>query len=149
MEACYTEGVVAPINMNDDNQYYYGGPGVYCVVRNNRFYNVFDNDFLDDETTQEILATESRARNYEIQNASVLQAGKNISSRNAAGTNGLVSYNVEYDYFSDLVEHGTNEQGTCTVIATAMLLGYYNYFGNTKFVQDQYENGSGTNEAFH
>lgn len=51
-----------------------------------------------------------------------------------------------YTYLS---EFGTNTNGTCTVLATAILLGFYDYFYSDEYVDELYEDGAGTNQAFH
>ena len=58
-------------------------------------------------------------------------------------------YEVQTDYFACLNDFGKNEEGTCTVIAAAILFGYYDIFVNNAFVDIYYRQGNGTNDAFH
>lgn len=66
-----------------------------------------------------------------------------------AARSGYSSHSVAYDYFRFLEKFGENESGTCTVLAAAILLGYYDNYVDEDFVPMQYEDGNGTTEAFH
>lgn len=65
------------------------------------------------------------------------------------------SDSVGASYFSQLNDHGTNRNGTCTVLAAAMLLGYYDHNICDQYIADQYvtqassTSSAGTTEAFH
>lgn len=49
MEACYAENAVIPIDVKSNDQYYYGGPGVYCIRENGSLLNTFNGEILDSE----------------------------------------------------------------------------------------------------
>ena len=151
MEACYSEKAVLPIDVDDDSCYYYGGPGVYCILQNNSYFNTFDETYFNAEMLTSTIEAEKLAQEYEIQKACIERAStaNSISTVSTDDTSTMRTASVQYTYFSNLVEYGTNQNGTCTVIAAAMLLGYYDNFINDFFVWPVYENNGGTNEAFH
>lgn len=151
MEACYSEDVVPPVSMTDNLQYYYGGPGIYCIKDNNSFFNLFDGTYLDNDVLSTTILLESETQGIEMKKADdiIMTSGSNIVTRGGSTTYSYLTHSVEYNYFADLVDYGNNVNDTCTVIATAMLLGYYDRYANEKFVPTEYESGSGTSEAFH
>lgn len=145
MEACYAENAVIPIDTKSDDQYYYGGPGVYCVRQNGNYLNTFDGEILSYDDIYHCGQLERSAAQYELSKSDKIasKTGKTDAKSN------FMSHSVAFDYFMDLDKYGTNVDGTCTVIATAMLLGYYDNFVDEDFVPTQYEDGNGTSEAFH
>ena len=151
MEACYHENAILPIDMTDDICYYYGGPGVYCTLENNTYFNTFDKTYLNAEMVIATLEVEALAQEYEIQKASAerLDAANSARTMPTEDISVMRTVSVQYAYFSNLVEYGMNQNGTCTVIAAAMLLGYYDNFANELFVLPMYEDNRGTNENFH
>ena len=46
MEACYDAGIEPPISVDDNNTYYYAGPGNYYQFNNEKFVNVENNKYL-------------------------------------------------------------------------------------------------------
>ena len=151
MEACYSENANAPIDIDNEDDYYYGGPSIYCQKNSIGYLNAFNRQYLDQITLTEIIQNEINAQAYEIEKANNIEATANTITnvRSIASVAAVQNYSVEYNYFSNLTDYGTNTQGSCTIIAIAMLLGYYDNFANDKFVNSQYESGSGTNESFH
>lgn len=145
MEACYAENAVIPIDVKSNDQYYYGGPGVYCVRENGSLLNTFNGEILDSEHVSYCAQLESSASQYELRRLD--KAESKIGKTNSRSN--LVVHSVAFDYFMDLKEYGENLHGTCTVVAAAMLLGYYDNFIDEDFVPIQYEDGNGTTEAFH
>lgn len=145
MEACYAENAIVPIDMKSDAQYYYGGPGVYCIRQNGSFLNTFDGEFLSFDDVYYCGQLERSASQYELRKSGKIDSkAKFTMTRSDFST-----HTVANNYFAFLDEYGENEHGTCTVIAAAMLLGYYDNFIDENFVPTQYEEGNGTSEAFH
>ncbi len=151
LEACYSEFAVNPIDMNSSIEYYYGGPGLYCVQEGNVFINMLDGTQLSDKMVANSVSAQAEVCAYETQKALLLaKTGTATLSTAATSTaSSLQTHTVEYSYFSSLTDYGLNVNGTCTVIAIQMLLGYYDYFINDRFVLSSYESGEGTSEAFH
>lgn len=151
MEANYSEHSTLPVEISSDTLCYYGGPGLYCIWEDDMLLNLFDNAYLDEEVICEIVARENCAQEYELEKAVLLGISQPINSttNTTSVSTTTESHAVQYSYFSNLVKYGLNTKGTCTVIAIAMLLGYYDNYVNDKFVADEYEDGDGTTESFH
>ncbi len=134
-----------PYNVELDLDYYYGGPMNYYVKDNNKFINLLDDSTLDNEQLYKIqdrydaIISSRKSRNLNTYN--VARAGLN-------GTEYAINH---ANYFTSLLGNnfGNNVNGTCTHIASTILLRYYDYYINNNFVATMYESGVGTNEAFH
>ena len=154
MEACYDAGIEPPISVDDNNTYYYAGPGNYYQFNNEKFVNVENNKYLLQNQINSLREIETMAQQYEINKFSLLFSIKravSIISNNSdiASVNSTVSYSVQPSYFSNLTNFGDNQEGTCTIIAAAMLFGYYDVYVNDKYVSSVYRSGTGTTESFH
>lgn len=149
LEACYLDDADLCINVEDNRKYYYGGPGVYCTYEKGAFINHFDDSVISDVAVAELVAVEQNVKAYEINKAQALETAVSVNNERGNSTRATHTFRVEYNYFSNLSDYGINNDGTCTVIATQMLLGYYDYFRNDAFVPSNYEQNNGTSEAFH
>lgn len=151
VEACYSENTVLPIDLDSQSSYYYGGPGVYCIETIDGFYNIFDGRYLTAAEKEAALDTESSMYAYEVQKCATLAKNDWISLATTESSNDSTekSYSVGYSYFSTLSDFGFNREGSCTVIAIAILLGYYDYYNNDDIIDSAYEDGKGTSEDFH
>ena len=150
LEACYSKNTENPFDMDSNILYYYGGPGVYCVSRDNTLINLHNGIQLDADMIESTLSLENNMKAYETQKAALLYENRtNLSERAVNATSTTQTHYVNYPYFSQLTDYGTNINGTCTIIAVQMLLGYYDYFINDTFVDTVYEEGVGTSEGFH
>lgn len=142
MEGCYRKNSFAE-GLETAGTYYYGGPGQYYLYKDGSFSSLISNGRLTQEALQILAGSESRVHAIE-------EAKEKTDSRSARGAiENDVSVLVQQSYFAGLTEHGQNVNGTCTVVATAILLGYYANFVNSRFVPTQYRDGNGTTESFH
>ena len=142
MEGCYSENTFVE-EMEDETAYYYGGPGNYYTYDGNCFCSLLTGEVLEQTAIQYIADAEMIVHTNEgaIENTSA------ISPRGSIENDREVV--VAESYFSNLVEYGDNVLGTCTVLAIAILLGYYDEYVNDNYVLDRYRDGNGTNEDFH
>lgn len=146
MEACYAEGAEAPIEVSSSEVYYYGGPFVYCTYADGVFTNTYDGEVLTAEVLSEASSVEASVKS--VQSASLSRSVSNRAS--TVSTRSLTTYSVQPSYFSNLTtQFGENLNGTCTVVAAAILFGYYDNYVNDNFVATLYEDGVGTTEEFH
>lgn len=146
MEACYTFDATIPIDTNTHLSYYYGGPGVYCIQKNGLLFDVLNNSFISDDDLTIALESENSVHQFE---RNKFEHVENSQQATRASTSSTVTYTVESSYFYNLVNYGNNVDGTCTVIAIQMLLGYYDVYVNNNFVANTYRYGTGTTESFH
>lgn len=145
MEACYVRDSVLPVDIDKEHTIYYGGPGVYCVKQGNAFYNLANNRFIASSDLSDVVQKENYVQN--TQKEYLLLTAKSSTTRGNQRSN--FTYSAEYSYFSNLNDFGVNENGTCTIIATQMLLNYYDNYVDDDFIAAQYEEGNGSSEAFH
>lgn len=147
MEGCYSEDICLDIFRTTQSPIYYGGPGVYCVVEGNNYYNLATNSYLSSEEVDTITTIESQVSNslaYQFGGASP-QTASVVTATSGTST----TYSVAYDYFSSHTAFGYNVYGTCTVIAAQMLLNYYDNYVNDAFIPTNMESGNGSSHAFH
>lgn len=142
MEACYSN-VEWVAELTNENIYYYGGPGRYYVEKQGTYISLLSEVALDDKSIGIIQQDEMVVHRAEKVNA----LSENIVSKTSARLSSY--YEVNPTYFQNLTEYGTNTNRTCTVLATCILLGYYDRYVNDAFVWNHHRNGKGTNEALH
>ena len=142
MEGCYQDNSFAEA-LQATETYYYGGPGRYYSYKEGCYFSLISDESLVQEDIQILAGVESRVHTTERAN----EINPNGSARGTIEND--VSVMVQRSYFEGLTEHGQNVNGTCTVVATAILLGYYANFVNSRFVPTQYRDGNGTTESFH
>lgn len=145
MEACYEESVLPPYPVNRLKSFYYGGPLHYFVLEKGQYREIHSQNMLTNTELDAFAALDRQARSmaFRISSSEALQTVEISPQFDSA------VYEVETIYFSCLNDFGVNEEGTCTVIAAAILFGYYDIFINNAFVETAYRQGDGTNEAFH
>ncbi len=146
MEANYSEGVISPIPMTGATEYYYCGPLTFCVSLDGAYYEIKSGKQLSMENIEGAAQAESIAKNYEAQASIIKETSKSPLTRSVDST---ISYSAQYAYFMNLYNHGENTDGTCTVLALSILLGFYDVYIDNDFVPDEYRDGAGTNDAFH
>ncbi len=139
MEASYSEDAVPPIDADNTEVYYYGGPLIYCKLTESGYINIFDNSLLQDTWITQISIKENQVLETEklvesLKKSTIQTAGVSRKDRLPS-----VVYSVEYDYFSTMKKYGINTEGTCTAIAIQMLLGYYDSFVNNDVIASQHE----------
>ena len=150
LEACYLEDADLCIDVENNRQYYYGGPGVYCTYEKGEFINHFDKRVISDADVSVLTERELDVKAYETNKAQILATGSSGNNERGNSTRTVTeTFYAGYAYFSTLSNYGRNVNGTCTVIATQMLLGYYDYYANDSFVATTYEQNNGTTETFH
>lgn len=144
MEANYSSDAVPPYDLNQRN-YYYGGPFNYFKQENGAFVHTTENITINNATINQIASMEQCAISY-VNTVHVAPAETTSISVTSAND---TSNSVAAGYFSTLSDFGTNSEGTCTVIAFAILLGYYDNYCNDDLIASEYEQNSGTTENFH
>lgn len=142
MEGCYKQNTFVE-QLESQTTYYYGGPGNYYVYDGELYHSLITGDILELAEIQFIANSEENVHANEAAQfdaATVSPYGFIDNDREVV---------VEESYFSTLVEHGYNENGTCTVLAAAILLGYYDEFVDDNYVATRFRDGKGTHESFH
>lgn len=146
--AIYDEvsGVVEEMMLDTKNPYsdvkgeklLYGGPMNYIAEINGKLISISDNKELREEDVKVVT---------DMEQATV----KNRAEMRAIPTTVNIRNMSSSSYFTSQLgdRFGNNTSGTCTHIACAIMLGFYNYYVNTQFVPTAYENGCGTTESFH
>ena len=145
MEACYAENAAIPFPLNSEKDLYYGGPFNYFLKEGNNYISISDDYVLNSTDIAYIVNRESGAVSSTIRSGSRSTSVDNLTTVTTSDTSSFVAES----YFENLTDFGINANGTCTVIASAILLGYYDYYVNDSFVSSEYEQGNGTSEAFH
>lgn len=147
--AIYDEisGVVEEMMIGGEDPYkdakegilYYGGPMNYILQKNDSYFLISGNIKLSVDDIEALTNLEK----YTATN-------RNKTAKGIPQTTDYY-YMSSSSYFTSLLgdRFGNNVSGTCTHIACAIMLGYYNYYVNTQFVPTGYEDGCGTTENFH
>ena len=152
MEACYAISDNGNLLTNEDSAIIYCGPNQYLINNNNDYYNLISGDILSQENINKLSiavnSVVSNQENYFLENISMNTVSPNVITPPGAFGE-TVTHTVAYDYFSNLTQYGTNVNGTCTVVAISMLLGYYDNYVNDNYVRTVFEDGVGTTEVFH
>lgn len=143
MEACYTETTL-PYSLTQGN-FYYCGPLNYYSLEGDKLVHTYNNTVL---STDDVLNFSEYECNV-FKAEAFVTSEKKKSEMSALHSQEVVRYMVEPNYFSELTEFGYNTRGTCTVLAAAILLGYYDEFVDDSMVPDIYRNGDGTSDSFH
>ena len=142
----YTEG--------EENGYFFG-PGQYCVLNDGLFYRT-SGEKVSPEELGYLLKGEIEKKANESLYSNELHCKKSEGSGSKGHnpetlTSSISHYITNSNYFTSLLgnDFGNNTSGTCTMVACAILLGYYDVYVNNLYVADQYRTGYGTTEAFH
>ncbi len=151
IEACFTEGVILPFDVDSDLEYYYMGPRLVATKYNDGFVSAMEGENLS-------LQTIENAKMFENRIASISEP--QVEYANNAGINAIPptithTNSVAPSYFQKLLYFGRNTEGTCTVVAATILFGYYKHNVHTAYMSDDYvepacePESAGTTEEFH
>lgn len=148
MEACLQPGARIPYDKTFVGDYYYGGPGNYYFIENGTYKHATTGQILSQEQTDSLSSAEARVLSSVVSNLKKQSNTVQQSNRSTAASE-YVSEFVAPSYFNSLQYFGSNTNGTCTIVAIAILLGYYDYYVNDSYVGTAHEYGNGTNNEFH
>lgn len=143
-------GVVEEMMLDCENPYagvikgelYYGGPMNYIRTVGGKYFMIADGTELSK-------ADVKRIREVEAAGMERREAVKGVP------TTTQYAYMTSSNYFTKQLgdRFGTNTNGTCVQIASAIMLGFYDRYVNDQFVPTEYEDGDsthhGTTEDFH
>lgn len=137
-----------PIDIGQQN--YYFGPNSYFYKDNGIYKEVGTDYVLDSEDL--VIIKQKNDEKKAIEN--VLLSPSNNSRAiidPILPVTEEVFYITNKTYFTSLLgdDFGNNLSETCTMVATQILLGYYDVYHHHRFVSDNYRSGYGTTEAFH
>ncbi len=147
LEACY-ENAQPPIATNDRSEYFYIGPTTFAKKINHDFVETTSSAILAEDALQEICELERKVNSFS-------QAENLENALQKSVTESTSSRSINNSYFNYLIDYAENRLGTCTVIAIAILLGYYDLYANSNYIADNYKQCSsptasiGTTESFH
>ena len=150
-EACFEENAALPFDLKDPTVYYYVGPTTFATKKDNAIR-------LDDGTvlTEEVITSIRQTENLLSEREDILgnYGSSSLPERSTAPS--VYTRSVHEEYFSKLHSaFGENTEGTCTVVAASILLGFYDVFVHDTYVGDIYRTAAtdsqsaGTTEAFH
>ena len=153
LELCYTEDATPPLPMNSTVDFYYVAPTTFAVLGEDGL-TLSDGTVLSTEAINSVASFENRVSSISAESLGYVAAENNL---NVIQPPIITTYteNVAESYFVNLHDFGINESNTCVVIATAMLLGYYDHYIYDGYVDSQYtiqstsSNSVGTTESFH
>ena len=145
MEACYEESALPPYPVAHLKDFYYGGPLNYFILENGVFHELYTQQSLTAADLSSFAALDEQVRGTALR----LSCSGTLRTLDISPQSESAVYEVQTDYFASLNDFGKNEEGTCTVIAAAILFGYYDIYVNNAFVDTYYRQGNGTNDAFH
>lgn len=152
VEVCYTENVGAPIPIDDKCDYYYVGPGLFAVQEEGSLRSVLTGEIVSTQTLQDAASFENRMN---LEESLQMAGGTPADAVATYSSTSVYSKSVGDTYFPDLNDHGENNKGTCTVLAAAMLLGYYDHNICDSYIATEYTtsesttSSAGTTESFH
>lgn len=150
MEACYEPEAVLPVSAEESGPVFYAGPGNYFVYDGGSLKNTADGSVLEYEAMSQLASMEAEVELCVQESLATLSEGDTVSPQTSTvPSDGIIVKYVKRTYFENLNEIGKNKNGTCTVIAIQMLLGYYDNFICDQYVAAEYESGDGTSESFH
>ncbi len=156
VEAAFNEDATPPINMTNDLDYYYIGPAVFAVKKENRIISIDDGSVLDEKMLQ--MAKEFEGRICSVSKDKLVKKIRHTELQMMAAGNPAIQtrYNsVGETFFSNLNDFAVNKQGTCTVIAAMLLFAYYDYYIHSSYISPEYSlqsvptNSIGVNDEFH
>ena len=157
MEASYEQGIYSPIDISSEKDYYYVGPWSFLEQDGDQLVDLETGNAVPLDSFEELKISESRARSYEENNLLLLEniggSATSISPATSIGQPPLDFHHVDSsrgtDYFDELSYFGDNQKGTCTVLATSILLSYYDIMASDSYVPDHLEAGPGTEDLLH
>lgn len=143
LEAAFCENSKSPFPeiIDANTQLCYGGPGNYYYLSNNTLRDINSNRVLTEYEIESIAEGTRKVSEYVNTNAYRIEEPSRV---------GVLTTMIESDYFISLTnQFGNNVSGTCTTVATCILLGYYDEFVDDDFVSYLFRNGIGTTQGFH
>lgn len=142
MEACFVKDSSSPIDVTSRQPVYYGGPNDFFIKSGDSFSHINENYSI-------VLTDIDLAKSPEavVRSAELAYASQPEERSLRSGTQ--VTQSVSPSYFSNLSQFGSNTNGTCTVLATSILLRYYDFWFSENYVASMYHNGPGATQAFH
>ncbi len=149
MEASYEIDMYPVIMDNSSTEYFYGGPMSIAALEGSNYIDVISNTVIDEDIRVAARTNESYMMQKAIERANISSINPS-SAETTAADGSVVAYTVEESYFTNNLQHGANEGKTCTIVAAAILLGFYDYFVDEQIVPDAYEaaTGVGTSQSF-
>ena len=137
--------------------YYYLGPDNYFYLDDGVYKDCITNEALTTGNLTTLIQIESVKRSAEASLSTASSSDeRTVSYSIARGPIPIIRvvnyYIPNENYFTSLLGNyfGLNVNGTCTMVASQILLGYYNYYsGLNVFIDSQYCDGYGTTESFH
>ena len=146
---------------SSDNKKYYFGPKNYFNKIEGQFKNVLtgetlsDNkiDFYGSKSKEILLQVEAEKESINLYEKDILYQNEFVEFRNSdsdstshAGGNQIevdgfglgAKYIDNYEYFTIGPHHGKNENGTCSAIASQIMLGYHNYYSDRRIIDNKY-----------
>lgn len=139
--------------LNCEKSFYFGPNNFYAIVEG-KYVNVQNGLVLSNDQLQKFTTMEHDKEHRDMNISSSIEMlnscrlKNNIEKYNA---NGTTNYIPNSFYFTSLLgdDYALNEQGTCTIVAVQILLGYYDVYVNDGFVSDNFRSGFGTTDYFH
>ena len=133
---------------------YYWGPNNYYYLVNNHYVHTQTGQVITEETVVSLVENEVQKEMYEHQ---IAYQTDDVATCAIDGpivipdTSYYTHYITNKRYFTTLLgnDFGYNQNDTCLMVATAILLGYYDVYVNDSFVADLFRSGNGTTESFH
>ena len=141
-----------PYDLETMHDIYYLGPNKYYYASGDYLIHSNSGDSI---LRSELDTFQAVQRAKESQESAMLCEQSEVSTYAVSTPVTLVDsvdyYITEFTYFTSLLgnDFGNNILGTCTMVATAILLGFYDEYVNDAFVSDIYRSGYGTTEDFH
>ena len=148
----YSEHSVSPYNKLSANESYYAGPGNYYVKKDDQMTSMNTGEVLDNSVLS-VMATGIKnkvsSRKEEVETTADLHAGQldNELQSVIMGTDEEIydanrfevkerKYISNKDYFFSNPLYGNNTTGTCTTVATQLLLSYNNWACDARLIDD-------------
>lgn len=139
-----------PYESTKEGVCYYFGPQNYYYLVDGRYVHTETGYSLNESEFSFLQTAESQKESRET------AMSMRSSTRSNVGVYGTSTTTNRYyihnsSYFTSLLGNsfGYNSSGTCTAVATAILLGYYDNYYSDSFVPTSFESGYGTTESFH
>ena len=131
---------------------YYFGPQSYYLKNGEVFESIFDHVSIEISPTECIskadkiremfnneVAVEGKMGIEDIYMKNNSNSSSNRIDNSVTGfDDSTATYISNYEYFLDHPYYGYNEHGTCTSVATQLILGYHNYYNDRRIISPEY-----------
>ena len=142
-----------------DERKYYAGPTHYLVKENDEFRNIGTNEVLTSDEKKEMIKISKNLIGYsnnqeeikvvlnkENNNRYISEKNKNLSLLSSCGDQYIIgdglgpgaTYIDNVEYFTIGPYHGNNTTGTCSAVASQLLLSYNNYYNDRRIIDNSY-----------